>query len=150
MSDQNFESDIFYRYYESQREEIHTRVKERMSMAFQMLIMAATATVAYTQMVTVGWLKIFLGVFIVALGAWGLFSNETQRQAINAHIKRAREARRNIVYINEIAKDIRVGVSAKEAKQYRWLHYLVMFYGCILAIAALWPFRSVLRGFLCG
>jgi len=49
MSDQNFKIDIYYRYYESQREEIHTRVKERMSMALQMLIMAATATVAYTQ-----------------------------------------------------------------------------------------------------
>lgn len=137
MCDQDYKMDIYFRYYESQRAEIHTRVKERMSMAFQMLIMAATATVAYTQIKDADGLKIVLGLFVVALGIVGRILNKTQKRAIDAHIERARKARLNIEHIDSIAKSIKVGVSASEAKQYSYLHYLVMFYGGLLTVSVL-------------
>ena len=137
MCSQNDNTDIYFRYYENQRKEIHERAKERMSMAFQMLIMAATATVAYIRIGDTVMLKIVLGLFVIALGVVGFISNRTKKSAIDAHIKRAREARRNIEHIDSIAKSIEVRASVSEAKQYSYLHILVMFYGGILTASAL-------------
>lgn len=118
MYNRDLETNILFRYYESQRAEVHMHIKEQMSIKFQMLIMTATATVVYTQIKNVDVLKIILLLLFIALGVVGYYLNETHMGALDRHIKRARKARENIKYIHSIAIDTSIGVSATEAKQY--------------------------------
>lgn len=130
MSENSLE--YFFRYYENQREEIRSRINERASMTFQMLILSATATLAYVEISDNFLTKMIIGIFIICLGVIGYLANKTQRDAIKNHIDRARIARSKFEEIDNIAKNITIGSSKKDATTYGYLHLLVLAYGLIL------------------
>jgi hypothetical protein len=127
---------LLFEYYKQQREEMMHLTQERQNVSFQLLVIVGGLSVGYFQVQSLS-VRVLFGVILIAVGLIGFMLHINIEKARYRHLERAREARRHLPYIEEVAHS-----SSKYGRRDLWygaLVLLIVLLGAGLVIAAILP-----------
>lgn len=130
------DSDLTFKYYLHQWEQVRHCENMRSAFSLQLLTVAAGSVAGYFYFKECGGLQVALATVVAAIGALGFFVVRALEAAANIHIRRARKARACLPHIDALAS----GKSGflPLARYFLALNLLIVFFGVTLtAIAAL-------------